>query len=164
MKKVIAIVLLLSVLSVCGFIQIGNIVTEEKSNVTITENVLYGDKSYAQGASVFTRAQYDYHLFWDTTYKVGENPVCNTNYSFYAIEQHNERARSYNGVMLDLDIKYGVNTATPVEELTGISKAYRELYDATEPGSESKRMISLQDYYTYYPIRVAIDLPGVLWQ
>lgn len=164
MKKVVAIVLLLSVLSCGVFCMIGADVLSEKANVTIKENVIYGDKSYAEGVSVFTSAEYDYHLFWNTTYRVGETPTCDTEYDFSARKLYRDSDRSHNGVMLDLDIKYGVNLAVTAEEQSGISKAFRELYDETEPGTEKKRLIKLQDYYTYYPVSVSMDLPGILWQ
>ena len=48
MKKIIAVVLLLSVLSVAAFCMIGGAISEEKANVTIKENIIYGDKSYAR--------------------------------------------------------------------------------------------------------------------
>ena len=51
MKKITAIVLLLSVLSVASFCMIGGAVSEEKANVTIKENIIYGDKSYADGVT-----------------------------------------------------------------------------------------------------------------
>ena len=163
MKKVIAIVLLLSVLSCGVFCMISADVLSERSNVTIKENVIYGDSSYAEGATVFTRAEYDYHLFWNTIYRVGKTPTCETEYEFSAKKQYGNSDRRHNGVILELDIKYGVNLAVPAEEQSGISKAFRELYDETEPGEEKKRLIRLQDYYTYYPIRVSMDLPGILW-
>ncbi|MBE6610744.1 MAG: hypothetical protein E7634_08755 [Ruminococcaceae bacterium] len=164
MKKVIAIVLLLTVLSCGGFCMISADALRERANVTVKENVLYGDRSYAEGATVFTRAEYDYHLFWDTKYKVGKIPTCETEYSFSAKKQYRDSERRQYGVILELDIKYGVNLAIPAEEQSGISKAFRELYDETKPGEEKKRMIRLQDYYEYYPIRVSFDLPGTLWQ
>lgn len=163
MKKIIAIVLLLSLLSVGSFFMIGSIVSEEKANVTIKENIIYGDKSYADGVSVLTRAHYDDHLFWNTTYTIGNKNTVTTDYEFYYAEKYENRERRYHAVELDVDFKYGVDTSTPADECEGLQKAYRELYDELKPGEQGKKSIRLQDYYTYYPVRIGIDLPGVLW-
>ena len=95
MKKIIAIVLLLSVLSVASFCMIGGAVNEEKANVTIKENIIYGDKSYADGVTVFTRAHYDDHLFWHTTYTIGDKNTTATDYEFYYSKQYENRERRY---------------------------------------------------------------------
>ena len=164
MKKIIAVVLLLSLLSVASFCIISGAVSEEKANVTIKENIIYGDKSYADGVTVFTRAHYDDHLFWNTTYTIGETPKISTDYEFHYSPQYEYGERSYQALTLDVDFKYGVDTSTPAEESVGLQKAYRELYDELKPGEQGKKSIRLQDYYTYYPVRISIDLPGVLWQ
>lgn len=164
MKKIVAIVVLLSLLSVGSFIAIGSSVSQEKENVTIKENIIYGDKLYAEGATVFTRAHYDQRLFWDTAYTIGNTPKCSTEYEFRYSPRFEYGERKHQGLTLDVDFKYGFDTTVPIEESTGLQKAYRELYDATKPGEKGVKKIRLQDYYTYYPIRVNIDLPGVLWQ
>ena len=164
MKRIIATVLLLSVLSVASFCMIGGAAGKEKANVTIKENIIYGDKSYADGVTVFTKAHYNDHLFWNTTYTIGEKPRTSTDYEFRYFPHYEDSERSYHALTLDVGFKYGIDTRTPVEESVGLQKAYRELYDELEPGEQGKKSIYLQDYYTYYPVRIAIDLPGVLWQ
>ncbi len=164
MKKIIAIVVLLSLLSVGSFCMIGSIVSEEKSGVTIKENIIYGDKSYAHGVTVLTKAHYDEHLFWNTSYTIGDTPKTSTDYEFHYSEYYENGERKYNGLMLDMDLKYGYTTRIPADECVGLQKAYRELYDATPEGSKGTKMILLQDYYDYYPVRVSFALPGVIWQ
>ena len=163
MKKLIAVVLLLSLLSVAAFCMIGASVSEEKANVTIRETVVYGDKSYADGITVLTRAHYDDHLFWNTSYTIGDVPKISTDYEFHYSPYYENGERRYRGLMLDADLRYGVNTTIPADESVGLQKAYRELFDATPPGETGTKTIRLQDYYDYYPVRVNIDLPGVIW-
>lgn len=163
MKKIIALVLLLSLLSIGSFCAVGSIVGEEKENVTIRENVIYGDLAYADGLSVLTKAHYDDHLFWNTTYTIGEHPTTQNEYTFHYAEHYTSGERVHRALMLDADFQYGVDTRVSAEERVGLQKAYRELYDELAPGEQGKKTIRLQDYYTYYPIRVDIDLPGVLW-
>ena len=163
MKRIIAIALMLSLLSVGSFFMIGGIVNKERANVTIKENVIYGDKSYADGISVLITAQCNYHLFWNTSFTIGDQNTTTTDYEFYYDEQYKIGGMPYSGLGLDTDFEYGIDTSTPAEESTGLQKAYRELYDELEPGEEGKKTIYLQDYYTYYPVRISVNLPGVIW-
>lgn len=164
MKKIIALVLLLALLSAGAFCMIGNAVSAEKANVTIKENILYGDRSYAEGVTVFTRAHYDRHLFWNTAYTVGKNPKCDTAFTFHYSEFYENEKPHPEALSLEVDLKYGFDTTVPAESSVGLQKAYRELFDATAPGTKGTKTVYLQNYYTYYPIRVTIALPGTLWQ
>lgn len=162
MKKIIALVIALTVLSFGSLCMIGNVVNSQKDNVTITENIIFGDRSYAEGIKIFTRAKYDSHLFWNTSYTIGGS--ASTEYEFHYNKYYEYGEMSYAGLDLGFDFAYGVNSIASLEDLTGIEKAYRELADATKPGEESTRHIYLQDYYDYYPIAVSVYLPGILWQ
>ena len=164
MKKLIALMLALSLCAVGALCVLGSRINEACDDVSITENVLFGDAVYAEGITVQMRSHYDYHLFWDTTYTVGSPTPTHTEYTFSAQKDFPVGGRTYNGVTLDIDLQYGYDLRTPIDEQTGLKKAYRELYEETAPGTKGIKTIRLQDYYTYYPIRVAIDLPGTLWQ
>lgn len=164
MKKLIALMLALSLCAVGALCFFGIRINEACDAVTITENVLFGDVGYAEGITVQTRSHYDYHLFWDTTYTVGSPASTYTEYTFSAQQDFPIGGHTYNGVTLDIDLQYGYDLRTPIDEQTGLKRAYRELYEETAPGTKGTKTIRLQDYYTYYPIRVAIDLPGTLWQ
>lgn len=163
MKKIVVAILALALLSVTSFCILSGAVSAEKANVTIRENILYGDKSYAKGVTVWTEAHFDEHLFWDTAYTIGDTPTIMTDYEFHYDKLYQTDERNYHAVELDCDFRFGVDTSTPAEESVGLQKAYRELFDATAPGMQGKQLIRLQEYYTYYPVRVAIDLPGTIW-
>lgn len=164
MKRLVAFALILALLSVGSFCMIGSVISEEKANVEITENVLFGNRSYAEGVRVMTRAGYDDHLFWNTTHTIGESSKTETDFEFHYFEHYDSQERNYSGITLDVYLKYGLDLRTPPDECKGLQKAYRELYDATPQGSTGKKMIRLQDYYDYYPVRVSFDLPGIVWQ
>ena len=102
MKRIIATILLLSVLSVASFCMIGGAAGKEKANVTIKENIIYGDKSYADGVTVFTKAHYNDHLFWNTTYTIGEKPRTSTDYEFRYFPHYEDSERSYHALTLDV--------------------------------------------------------------
>lgn len=163
MKKYIAVVLLLSILSISSFCLIETVVGKEIANVVITENVIYGDKKFAEGITVVSNASYDEHLHWDTSYTVSQQPRISTEYSFYYFEHRETPEIKKRGLTLDVNLKYGFDLRKPAEESYGIQKAYRELYDTIPERGAGSKIIRLQDYYDYYPIRVNFDLPGVNW-
>lgn len=69
-KPVISLIVLLVVSVLCvTFIAIS--VNAQNNNVTITEEVVYGDRTVAQGYTVFARYQYNNQLFWETEYEIG---------------------------------------------------------------------------------------------
>jgi len=163
MKKVLALMAVLLIASVGIFCAVGAAVNENKDTVVTTENILYGDKSAAEGITIKNQSRYDRHLFWDTTYTIGEPAECNTEFWFSAIELRRDNPRNNMGIALEIDIAYGCDFYKPAVEQPGIERAYKELYDAAKPGEELKKVIRLKDYYDYYPIGIEIDLPDTYW-
>lgn len=165
MKKILALMTALVLLSVSAFGVIGSTVNAEKDQVCFTENILYGDKSAAEGVAVSSRLHYQNHLFWESSYTLGENQSSKTDFDFSQLDRYENESSHYNGISLQLDfwsssIDY---EEIPIEQLTGVPKAYRELYDETAPGEERSKQIRLKDYYDYYPIAFTISLPGEGW-
>jgi len=163
MKRMIALLLGLLLLSAAALGMIGSSILRQKDQVTVTEQVLYGDPAHAKGASFLTEAHYDNHLFWKTSYTVGKDEAYSTEYDFSAKERPFSETRSYRGISLGFDMQNGVDLTTPAAEQSGLMKAYRELYDETPSGTKGTKIVFLQDYYDYYPIRIDISLPGTLW-
>lgn len=161
MKKLIALLCVLIALGLFSVCAIGAAVSEGKDQVTLTPRHLYGDPAAAQGATVSMLVHLDEHLLWNITHPIGGETQAD--YSLSLREMDFDRNASYLAVQLYGDFEYGLNTRTPVDELVGIELAYRELFDRTEPGTKGTAEVRLQDYYTYYPIRIDIDLPGTLW-
>lgn len=162
MKKQIALLILLLTLSVTALCMIGASVSRESDRVTITEQALYGDPAVAEDATLTLDAHLNEHQRWTTIYTPGGES--RTEYLFSAKEMIFERDFSAVGIQLYDDIRFGYDLSISLEETTGIQRAYRELYDATAPGTKGTKTVRLQDYYEYYPIRVDIGLPGTLWR
>lgn len=167
MKKITAIVIMLFLFSIGSYSMIGHIVSKEKASVTIKENILFGDKSYAEGISVEIRAQYNEHLYWNTSYTIGDNPTTTTDYEFYPNENHEGESYTDKPGAVELAPKpESVSSFKPVngKEYTGLQKALQEIYEATPGGYYSgEKLICLQDYYYYFPIRISINVPGIPW-
>lgn len=164
MKKMLALMAVLVVLSVGSIGVIGAAVNAEKDQVVFTEKIVRGDPSLAEGITVKTRTHYLNHLFWESTYSLGNQKQCLTDYDFSLAQRFEEGHSHYEGLSLQLGIWFEADMKeTPVDQLTGVSKAFRELYDRLEPGEEQSKQIRLKDYYDYYPIAFTLTLPGDGW-
>lgn len=163
MKRVLALLLALVILSVCAFCLVGNSVGSQSDKVIISEGLSYGSAEEAYGAKISYSADYQKHLFWDIEYTLGKEPLTKIDYDFSHIERKVASQRRYSGFSMDLDIAYGYNLSKPLEQLSGIERAYRELYEKTPMYETRSETIYLDDYYTYYPINIDVDLPFTLW-
>ena len=106
MKKIIVLVLILSVLSVSAFFVVGALVIGEQENVTFKENVIYGDRAYANGVNVFFRSHYDNHLFWNTSYTIGDESKTETDFEFHYNAFTDPKPRKGRGAILKTDFPH----------------------------------------------------------
>lgn len=160
MKKSTFLFVLLLILGVGGICYIHTTVNAQKDKVTLTETVLAGDPSAVEGVMVEVKTHYDNHLFWNTSYKAGSKPITETEYTFSAQSLYEERPTEYRGICLESYMEYGIDLTEDTSELSGLTVAYREIYDALEPGEEMSKIVYIKDYYDFYPIGGYIELPG----
>ena len=162
MRKSLALFLVLLVFAIGGTCYVSASLLKEKDNVQITETVVWGDKSAVEGVTVERNVKYDRYIRWNTTYVVGEEPACDTLYTFDEQGRLREEGNyRYDGLELYTDVIRGHDLATvDAEKLTGVNRAMKELFDETEPGQESSRIIDLSDYLEFYEYEVFIDFPG----
>lgn len=161
MKRTLACLAALLLLSAGGLAVIGGTVYAERERVEIYERAVSGDSSLAAGVGVSMLSKYDGHLFWSTSYTVGGNSV--TELEFSADSKTVEYDITYDGAELGMNYAYGVVNDTSISELSGMALAYRELYEETPLGGSLERTVRIVDYYDYYPISVVISLPGTFW-
>ena len=162
MRKSLALFIVLLVFAIGGTCYVSASLLMEKDNVQITETVVLGNKSVVEGVMVERNVKYDRYMRWNTTYVVGEEPECNTVYTFdeqgRLREEQNYR---YDGLELYTDVVRGHDLENAdVEKLTGVNRAMKELFDETEPGQEKSTIIDLADYSDFYEYEITIDLPG----
>lgn len=162
MKKSLALFLVLLVFVIGGTCYVSAGLLKEKDNVQITETVVYGDKSAVDGVTVERNIKYDKYIRWNTTYVVAEEATCDTVYTFD--EQGGLREEpnySYSGLELYTDVIRGFDDAEEdAENLTGVDRAMKELFDEMEPGQENSMIINLKNYLEFYEYEVFVDLPG----
>jgi len=158
MKKWIVIFSLLLIFCIVGISYAAVEVNSEKDKVNFTENAIYGNKSAVENLTVRCSVNYDGHLFWESTYVAGENPLTSTDYRFSALEESEPTTRDYTGLELEAVWQYGLPRSEADAE--GIGKAYWELFNSIEPGEQGEKIIFHKDYCEYYPLSVVISLPG----
>ena len=150
MKKLTVIILLLAVLFGVSTAYIAAEVNSGKDKVSFEENVLYGDKTYANGITLTMKANYMRKLNWKTDYTIGLSPKCETEYRFSA-----------EGIPDDDRDYYGIDISENIGDLKVVSDAYNE---AVKTSKEEKRsvtvMLDLSDHIEYFPLFVDVDLPN----
>lgn len=161
MKKSFVLFLLLVVLAVSliGFGQ--SSILAEKDNVKITEHILYGDKSVVEGVTLNLHNHYENQIFWDTTYVIGEQPVTDTEYTFYQSKQ-NYRLHAWNGSFYLNDDMHAIGWAEEtLHAPEGLEVAVQELYDSTGASEVKEKTVFLKDYIDYYTFSVSFQTPHV---
>lgn len=162
MKKHVVIITILLILSMGATALLGHEIDTSKNDVKITENVIFGDKSVANGITVSEQTQYADQLFWNTEYKIANEPYINTEYKFHVNKQR-DSSIPYRGLYVSFRDGYGCDFKKTAEEQSGIAKAYKELFDETPAGEERSKTVWYTDYYEYYPVSPNIDIPELYW-
>lgn len=161
MKKSLLLFLSIWILAISGCIYIQITLFQAKEDVQITETVLYGDKSIAQGVTVRQKAKYGGYLHWDTTYQIGKEPQVKNESQFSQWNNLNDAPLiSFGTVLTGVDEANGYPYSIDKKYYTGITYAYLELAKETPNGERAEKNIYLKDYMEYYPINVVINLPN----
>lgn len=164
MKKAAAGFLAVLLLLAGGFCTVAWSVDQEKDQVNFSQQVLLGDPSCADGLTISTRAHYDDHLFWDIEYRLGEAPSALTDYHFSAVQQNGPMSRRWGGIRLESSLEVADQERLQSDEkLTGINRAYQELWKEMGTQRQGEKTVDLRDYYEYFPLGFDMDLPDVLW-
>ena len=161
MKRLLLLLCLLLIGGAIAVCAIGVSISSKQDAVTLTPHPLYGDPAAAEGATVELLAHLKEHLRWDVTYPIGGE--AETDYRFSMRRMTVDRDADFLGIQMYEDFEYGLDIRAAFSDLVGLEVAYYELFRDTAPGTKGTATVRLQDYYTYYPIRIDIDLPGTLW-
>lgn len=162
MKKsliiLLALFLLSSAVGICGFASVNT----TADMVDIREIIREGDASAAEGLSMKVYTNYDYHLFWETPFRAGESGLRESAFRSSVKQDYGTEQREYRGIYLS-STSYSPGHMMMEEygaQLTGMGRAYYELFLSLAPGAEAGRHVRVKDYLDYYPIEGNMDLPG----
>lgn len=164
MKKIICLICILALLSCGGLVTVAVAVNQNKDTVTITEAVRYGDVTLADGFAVDLQVHYDEHLIWDTSYEKDGVETTDTEFRFSPHEMMWAREYRPDPVKISVSFESAPDITAPIESLDGLARAYREIFDQIEPGTEVSKKVYVKDYYTYYPLFIRLELPNnTIW-
>lgn len=159
MRNGFGLFILLLVLGAGGCYLTSQAVNTQRDQVTIKENVLWGDAAVVEDLTVECRTHYSDYMFWETLYKPGSEVQVATEFTFSAVPVREQAPTDYEGVHLENVQEYGLDLNLQEDEHTGLDLAYYELFQETEPGEEKSKTIRLRDYQEYYPIGGYVEVP-----
>lgn len=164
MKKMAALLLVLTLLATGGSMLVGFSVNRGREQVTMETETLYGNPAVAQGLRVRSKVDDGAHLFWDITYRAGEG----TEAAFYFNAQGREAAPWWKEDAFQLydalencDVYH--MSGEQAEQSGGLVEIYWELAQQLEVGEEKNFTVDLQPYLVNYPLDIDISLPGTLY-
>ena len=156
MKKVTCLFALLLALSLGGVCVAGASVYDTSDEVRLTETVLYGNPSAADGLQFELNTELENHLQWNSRISFPNDGETETAFSFYP--KRIPRIPSFSSD-LQMHIAFGYQNFEPDTEQTGLHKAMQELWEKAAPGEEVSGEFLLRDYLAYYPLELMLDLP-----
>ena len=164
MRKSLAILFVLILVSGCGIYWANSTIGDEIDEVRFEENVIFGEKSVVEGVTVERNTKYSENMYWNTTYKVGEKPIVQTDFEFYEFEKGDMWQKQYSGVGFDIYNRttvdsHAVWSGKSKDDAVGLGVAFIELLEETPNGTISYKNVYLKDYLDYYLFDVQIDLP-----
>lgn len=164
MRKALALLLILVLICSAGMIGAHAVINEERDQVTITENIIFGDKLAADGLNVIRNAQWQYHLHWSTDYNISAENRYSTEFDFTQREKRDERIAAYVPSELSFSgyINGGMGSDSGIgrEELseffTGLEELCLDVMERTPAGEEYTEYVKLSDYCEFYPLYISI--------
>ena len=94
MRKHLVFLLLLFIGAIASVCYFSYTIKKEQNSITFEEEVIYGDRSLANGLVVNLEIDYQNQLFWDITCKIAENPEVSSEFRFYPTFQKQKVADS----------------------------------------------------------------------
>lgn len=162
MKKALALLIILTILSGYGIYCANSTIGKEIDNVQWQENIIYGDKSIVEGVTIQRNTKYEDYLYWNTTYVIGEDPSIDTDFYFYELGKSEDWEYNYEGLNF-LPDSYSLMEGTVWNE-NGTSaiqwnEAFQELVDEAPAGKTTTKQVYLKDYMDYYGFEIYVDIP-----
>lgn len=133
----------------------------EKDRNTVTETVLFGDKSVAHGIQMTQAYSMDSSkLVWESTYTVGESLAYDTEFEYY-VDNYPLENIGYEYIEANVpDGNFFIGSsgdllAYPMSRYDDIA---RDIASRTANGTQRTEEVYLIDYYTHYPIKYEIQI------
>lgn len=158
MKKSLIIVFVMTILSVGIFLWGGRYVNQGRDQVEITEQVLFGNRSEAEGFMFRVDTEWDRRLLWSTEYTIGEDTKPNTDFLFCVKRAKFPSKEQETVVEIGMPVSFVSSSSSSLnpEKARWFGEVFREVADRTQAGEVRKEEVYLSDYYDYYPLDIDI--------
>lgn len=156
MKRAVALLLSLTALGAAGLVYAHRVVSASAEAVEVSETVLYGDRTVAEGVEVHFPMESRMHLFWNTTLRVGAENETETSFRLSVhgdSKGHDWRPPQPLGLGVSDNIG-GEILPEPEHELYALVSDVASRVSSGTSGGESVR---LRDYYEYMPLYVRLE-------
>jgi len=151
MKKSLIIGSLVFIIAITAFCGIIIRVSGQAEQVSLTEEVLIGDKTLAEDISFQINSHWQEKMLWETYVDIGQETRVDTDFSFYPdgmkIQYDNEAK-----VSLQYSTGFGYSSSGHLLGEDGpVDLPYKEVFidvaSRTEMGKEYTEVVKLADYY-----------------
>lgn len=163
MKKSLFIVFVMTVLSVGIFLWGGIYVNQGKDKIEITEQVLFGNRSEAEGIMFRVDTEWGKRLLWSTEYMIGEDTQPNTDFLFCLKRVEFPSKVQESVVEIGMPFGFGFSVGAALSSSLNLDEQeiwfveiFKEVADRTQAGEVRKEEVYLADYYDYYPLDIKI--------
>ncbi|MDF3001071.1 MAG: hypothetical protein K0Q48_1190 [Bacillota bacterium] len=160
MKKSMILSIVLLALSTGIFHYAFGFVSEGKDAISVKETVLYGDRCAAEGVTVMNQTHYGYHMFWNTTYRMGSDLSVESDYRYSQAQEREDEVRPselqlYTNINFamsgDIDLSKDDWDDLPRQAAVDVAKR-------TPNGETYEEELFLADYYRFYPVTLEVYL------
>lgn len=161
MKKFGIIAILLLVLTVGGIGIVHKIIDGLENDVTVTETVLAGDKTAAEGITVTTKTRYAaMPLYWETNYTAGEDTSLTCAFQYKENKKTDREYTMPGEYGADIYFEIGPDDYEWWEDGNGEEAGYfpeeavQAIIEKTAAGSTYKETVVLNDYMQNYRVQL----------
>ena len=165
MKKSLIVMLLVFALCVGGLVCAHAAVDGTKEEVVLTETVLAGDQSAAEGLLVETEAYSgNRELVWETSLLYRDNASYDTTFAFYPNGKDYEYSHDPQWVRVEnmsmQEVDYSMSQYDQIEDPYDkmLLSPLMDVLSRAPNGQEYSENVSLKDYYEYYPVAAGGEL------
>jgi len=159
MRKILCLLLSLLLLSLGCMVFVFSSINSTRDAVSLRETTLFGDLSAAEGLTVRSYNSYLSRLHWATTHVIGKTPITDT--AYHTTPDYEMPSRRETSYEYALQLTTSLSGAYYEEgDVTGLSLAYRELYESMGPNESKEMEVLVKDYYDYYPLYGCLELPN----
>lgn len=161
MRKSLIIGGLVFAFAAAGLIGIIINVSARAEDVHLTEEILVGDKAYAEDISFQINSQWEEKLSWETLVDIGEETKVDTEFTFYP-DGMNIQYDSEHTVSLEYSTGFGYGSSAHLLGEDGpVDLPYKEIFEdvatRTKNGEERTEVVKLADYYDYFELELNVS-------